>query len=95
MLIKWIVEQERLGHAPTHQRIREFAAKIAGNSGGNPYVGANWHQHFLRRNPHIQTKVGKKIDYQRVQNIRPEVLEPWFREFKALLEEYNVDSTNI
>jgi transposase-like protein len=43
ILIKWIIEQERLRHAPTHQRIREFAAQIAYHSGGNASVGVNWH----------------------------------------------------
>jgi DDE superfamily endonuclease/Tc5 transposase DNA-binding domain/helix-turn-helix, Psq domain len=95
ILIKWIIEQERLGHAPTHQRIREFAAQIAYHSGGNASVGVNWHQRFLHRNPLIRTKIGRKMDYQRVQNTRPEVLKPWFDEFKAIIERYNVDPANI
>jgi hypothetical protein len=28
MLVSWILEQERLGHVPIHQRVREFAAQI-------------------------------------------------------------------
>ena len=43
MLVKWIIGQERLGHAPTHQRIREFEAQIASHSGGNSTIGVNWH----------------------------------------------------
>jgi Tc5 transposase DNA-binding domain len=78
MLVKWILEQERLGHALTHQRIREFEAKIRGFSGEDPRIGKNWLRKFMQRNPAIRTKVGRKIDYQRVQNILPEVLEPWF-----------------
>ena len=33
MLVDWILEQKCLGHAPTHQQIRKFAAKIRGCSG--------------------------------------------------------------
>jgi Tc5 transposase DNA-binding domain len=38
MLVKWVLEQERLGHAPTHQRIREYAAKISGYSGQGSHI---------------------------------------------------------
>jgi Tc5 transposase DNA-binding domain len=47
MLIIWILEQERLGHAPTHQRVREFAAKIRGCSGENPHIGKHWLTWFM------------------------------------------------
>lgn len=79
MLVNWILEQERLGHASTYQRVREFAAKIRGFSGEDPHIGKNWLTRFITRNPAIRTKIGRKIDYQRVQNTQPEVLEPWFR----------------
>jgi hypothetical protein len=68
MLIIWILEQERLGHAPTHQRVREFAAKIRGCSGENPHIGKHWLTRFMKRNLAIRTKIGRKIDYQRVEN---------------------------
>jgi hypothetical protein len=41
MLITWVLEQERPGHAPTHQRVREYAAKISGYSGQGTYIGSN------------------------------------------------------
>jgi Tc5 transposase DNA-binding domain len=63
MLISWILEQERRGHAPTHQRIREFTAKIRGCSGEDPYIGKHWLTRFIGRNPAVYTKVERKIDY--------------------------------
>jgi Tc5 transposase DNA-binding domain len=42
MLVKWVLEQERLGHAPTHQRIHEYAAKISGYSGQGSHIGKHW-----------------------------------------------------
>jgi Tc5 transposase DNA-binding domain len=95
MLVNWILEQERLGHAPTHQRIRKFAAKIRGFSGEDPHVGKNWLTRCMGRNPAVRTKVGRKIEYQRAQNPQPEVLKPWFHQFKALVDLYKVDSANI
>jgi hypothetical protein len=37
MFLSWILEQERLEHAPPHQRIRKFAANIRGFSGEDPH----------------------------------------------------------
>jgi hypothetical protein len=95
MLITWVLEQERLGHAPTHQRVREYAAKISGYSGQGTHIGSNWLSRFMKRNPAIRTKIGRKIDYQRVENTQPEVLEPWYDAFKSLVDRYQVDSVNI
>jgi Tc5 transposase DNA-binding domain len=63
MLVSWILEQERLGHAPTYQRIREFTAKIRGCSGEDLYIGKHWLTRFIGRNPAVRTKVERKIDY--------------------------------
>jgi DDE superfamily endonuclease/Tc5 transposase DNA-binding domain len=95
MLIIWILEQERLGHAPTHQRVREFAAKIRGCSGENPHIGKHWLTRFMGRNLATRTKVGRKINYQRIKNTQPEVPEPWFDAFKALVDQYQVKNENI
>ena len=76
MLVSWILEQERLGHAPIHQRVREFAARIRVCAGLNPTIGHNWIPHFFLRNPAVHTKIGRKIDYQRVENTQPEILKP-------------------
>jgi DDE superfamily endonuclease/Tc5 transposase DNA-binding domain len=95
ILVSWILEQERLGHAPTHQRVREFAARIRVCAGEDPQIGKTWLGRFFSRNPVVRTKIGRKIDYQRVQNTQPEVLEPWFYQFQALVSLYKVDSANI
>jgi hypothetical protein len=63
MLVDWILEQERLGHAPTHQRVHEFAAKIRGYSGEDPHVGHHWLTRFMKRNPAIKMKIRRKINY--------------------------------
>jgi hypothetical protein len=66
MLVNWILKQERLGHVPTHQRVREFAAKIRSFSSEHPHISKNWTTRFMTQNPAIRTKIGRKIDYQRV-----------------------------
>jgi hypothetical protein len=58
-------------------------------------IGKNWLTRFMGRNPAVRTKVGRRIDYQIIQNTQPEVLEPGFHQFKAFIDLYKVDSANI
>ena len=95
MLVSWIVQQERIGSAPTHQRVCEFAACIRACTGEDPYVGKNWPERILSLNPAARTKIGRKIGHQRVQNTQPEVLKHWFRQFQGLVSLYKVDSAYI
>ena len=41
MLVNWILEQECLGHAPTHQHVREFVTQICDFSDGDSYIDKN------------------------------------------------------
>jgi Tc5 transposase DNA-binding domain len=50
ILVTWVLEQERLGHAPMHQRVREYAAKICGYSGQGSHIGNHWLTRFITRN---------------------------------------------
>jgi Tc5 transposase DNA-binding domain len=40
-LVRWILDLERQGHAPTHRQVREMAQKISICSGGPPIIGVN------------------------------------------------------
>jgi len=59
MLAEWVLEQEKLGHAPTHRRLREFAGEILKYSGKSGHIGNNWVSRFLQRHPEVHAKIGK------------------------------------
>jgi Tc5 transposase DNA-binding domain len=41
MLVQWILDLERQGHAPTHKQVREMAQKVSVYSGGPTTIGVN------------------------------------------------------
>ena len=78
LLKQWILDLEAQGHAPTFTAIRELAAIVSTNSGGPKKVGHNWISRFLQRHPEIHSKVGKKIQAQRLDTTTLEAIEAWF-----------------
>jgi len=94
-LKQWILDLEAQGHAPTFTAIRELAAIVSTNSGGPKKVGHNWISRFLQRHPEIHSKVGKKIQAQRLDITTPEAIEAWFTQFNAVRERYKVEWKNI
>jgi Tc5 transposase DNA-binding domain/helix-turn-helix, Psq domain len=65
-LVQWILDLEKQGHAPTHKQVREMALQISIHSGGPQTIGHNWVSRFLRRQPILSTKIGRKMDALRV-----------------------------
>jgi len=61
ILVEWILEQERLRHAPTHRRLRGFASKIREFSGGMSHAGYIRVSRFLQRYPEVHAKIGEKL----------------------------------
>lgn len=75
LLVRWILDLERVGHPPNHTQIREFALLICTASGGPTSIGINWVPRFLERYPEVKTKVCRKIKSLRIKNTTPEALE--------------------
>ena len=74
LLIKWITDLDIAGAPPSFAQVREFAGMVSNASGGPPTIGKNWITRFLQRHPTIKSKVGRKIEYLRAQNISTEYL---------------------
>jgi len=79
-----------------------MAALVSKDSGDPDRVGNNWVHRFLKRHPEIHTKLGVKIDAQRLRNTTPEALEAWFEKFEVKTEHqvedadtWNMNETGI
>jgi hypothetical protein len=101
-LVQWIISQGDLGFAPTHQQVREFAARIVKAGGDDQPLGKAWMEGFLRRNPEVRTLRGKPIDSCRLNGATTKII----KEFFALLKipeienippdnRYNMDETGL
>lgn len=94
LLAQWILDLEAGGYAPGHAQIREMAALISKESGGPESVGVNWVSRFIKRHPEIHTKLGVKIDAQRLKNTTPEALEAWFERFRGIKAAHQVEDAD-
>jgi hypothetical protein len=52
-----------------------MVALVSKDSSGPDRIGNNWVDRSLKRHPEVHTKIGVKIDAQRLRNITPEALE--------------------
>ena len=97
------MNSEACSHPVTHAQLRELAAVLSKNAGGPDYVGKNWTEYYLHRHPHLQTKIGRKIDRNRINNVTPEALKGWFDSLQKMKHKlkiqdndiYNMDETGI
>ena len=94
-LVKWILSLETQEYAPTPAETRDMAHLISVHSGGPNFIGKNWIPWFLKRHPDIRSKVGRKIDALRIQNITSEVLRKWYDMVEALLDRHKFLPENI
>jgi len=95
LLKSWIVESEAAGHPATHGYVRELVSLISRQSGGSSTIGTNWVPRFIKRHPDIKSKVGKKIEAERIQNTTPEALADWYNLFDRIRRTHNVKLSNI
>lgn len=78
-LTQWILAQEALGYAPTHEQIRLFVTKILELGGDTKPLGKRWMDQFFQRNPAIRTKRGKRIECQRLNGASNENIRAFFK----------------
>lgn len=101
-LVQWILTQEALGLAPTHQQVREFAGRVIKAGGDNIPLGKAWMEGFLRRNPEVRTVRGKPLDSCRLHGASTKIIKDFFRFFllPLILEispdlRFNMDETGL
>jgi hypothetical protein len=80
-LAAWILVQDALGVAPTHQQVKEFARRILEASGDTRPVGKHWISAFLARNPEIKSMRGKAFDSALLNGASTDVIKAVFTIF--------------
>jgi hypothetical protein len=71
----------------THARVREMATRILRMNGDHDPLGQLWITHFLTRQPHVASIVGRSIEAACAEAATPELI----REFIALFERTRVE----
>jgi 4-hydroxybenzoate polyprenyltransferase len=99
-LVKWILQQEALGYAPTHAQVRAIAIAVLKRQGDHKNLGKKWTNHFVRRNPVIKSKLGRRTSWERVNEATPENIKHLFNLYETVSwipprRRYNADEGGI
>jgi hypothetical protein len=94
-IVRWILELEVTGNAINHAQLRAMVLLICRVSGGSTRLGRHWIYRFIHRHPEIATKIGRKIDHERVQAVTPDIVQAFFTQVAATVSNYQVKVRNI
>ena len=99
-LERWIITQEALGYAPTHAQVRAIVTGILRTNGDYQPLGRKWLPHFIRRHPSVKNKLGRRIDWQRINAVTLESIKLFFRLYETISwipahRRYNADEGGI
>ncbi|KAG6996863.1 hypothetical protein FocnCong_v014905 [Fusarium oxysporum f. sp. conglutinans] len=77
-LVTWILRQEALGYAPSHNQVRATVAALLRQQGRERHIGVHWLARFIKRHPDIETKVGKRQEAARFNSFTPMAVNWYF-----------------
>jgi 4-hydroxybenzoate polyprenyltransferase len=81
----WVLAQEALGVPLTHSQIRQFAGRLLAIKGDHKELEKRWIKGFLGRNPILQTKRVRSIDYVRVNSATTAIIKSGSNDWLYLL----------
>ena len=79
--VRWILEQEQRGFAPSHALVREMAEKIIQSGGRSVVIGKGWVPRLLTQHRNVATLLGKPIESNRIRGTQPELRRQFFNRF--------------
>jgi 4-hydroxybenzoate polyprenyltransferase len=99
-LVKWILQQEALGYAPTHAQVRAIATAVLKREGDHKNLGKKWTTHFVQRNQAIKSKLGRRTSWERINEATPENIRRLFNMYETVSwipprHRYNADEGGI
>ncbi len=100
-LVKWVIQYYKWGLPLGLKQLRQFAAAILLRKspqpqGNDPYLGKNWHQKLLNRNPQIKRVIARGLDRTRASaTLKTETLTEYFELFNSLRQEYKIEAEDI
>jgi len=99
-LVKWILQQEALGYAPTHAQVQAIAIAVLKRQGDYKNLGKKWTKHFVQRHPEIKAKLGRRTSWERINEATPENIRYLFNLYETVSwippqRRYNADEGGI
>ena len=94
-LCHWIMDQEACGYAPSHTSTREMATLMLTMVGDTEALGKKWISHFMKRNSHVASLIGKPIDSARIRGTQQHHIQEFDERFDTIRERHNTQQVDI
>ncbi|KAL5610913.1 hypothetical protein FOBRF1_007030 [Fusarium oxysporum] len=102
-IVSYILEREKAFQPLTKKEIHDFAEALSSVSGTVPYIGKNWVDRFLLRNPTIEMKPSRVIGAARKRCVTRESPTDYYNGLQWVCDsksittphKYNIDETGV
>jgi hypothetical protein len=77
VIVRYILDLDQRGFAPTYAAVRDMADRILATRGGGQ-VGVQWPRNFVKRTDSLTTRFNRAYDRQRALCESPVLIRSWF-----------------
>lgn len=93
-IVRYVIDLDSRSFPPRISGVADMANRLLELRDGGR-VGKNWPSNFVRRQPELQTRFSRRIDYQRVQCEDPDVYRAWFRLVRNTINKWGIQEEDI
>ena len=94
-ILQYIIELDSPAFPPRLSMVEDMAnillaTRNASDASNIQRVGVKWASNFVKRQPQLQTRLNRRIDYQRAQNEDPKQYSEWFQLIQNTITKYGI-----
>lgn len=93
-IVRYVIDLDSRSFPPRKSGVEEMANRLLELRGGGR-VGVNWVSNFIRRKEELQTRLSRRIDYQRVLCEDPDIYRAWFSLVQRTIDQYGIQQSDI
>ena len=94
MIIRYILDLDQRGFAPTYAAVRDMADKLLAARGGGQ-VGVHWPRNFVKRTDSLTTRFNRAYDRQRALCEDPVLIRSWFELVEQTKAKYGICDEDV
>jgi hypothetical protein len=89
VIVRYILDLDTRGFAPTYAAVRDMADKLLAARGGG-HVGVHWPRNFVKRTNSLTTRFNRAYDRQRALCEDPVLIRSWFELVEQTKAKYGI-----
>jgi hypothetical protein len=94
VIIRYILDLDSRGFAPTYEAVRDMADKLLAARGAGQ-VGVHWPRNFVKRTDSLKTSFNRAYDRQRALCEDPALIRPWFELVEQTKAKYGICDNDV